>query len=54
MTPPIALREQARCARRLADGLVSQQDRKALIDFAETLEARAVQTFGTTLPRPGS
>jgi hypothetical protein len=45
------LRDQARRARRLANGLVSQQDRKALLAFAEQLEARAaasaptVQTF---------
>jgi hypothetical protein len=45
------LRDQASRARRLANGLVSQRDRKALLAFAEELEARAaasaptVQTF---------
>lgn len=36
-----ALREQARRARRLANGLVEYQDRRTLINFAEMLEARA-------------
>jgi hypothetical protein len=43
-----AVRDQARCARRIAEGLFSETARLRLLAYAAALDDRAMQIEGTT------